>query len=153
MIGPGATGTVLALGFGSARGVGSIGTVLPVLLVAALATVTMVATARWLTAVLSDLLRRRRSQEVVALVLGVFLAIPGLVSAALVEGEGDLGVDGSGVIRARAAASTESDRAPGPASARGSRDHRHYSAVLSTGVAVYAPLRIFQSPSIFIRMK
>ncbi len=85
MVGPGAIGTALALGAGLMYGTASATTAIPLLIVSIAATLAMVATARWITTVLSDLLRRRRSQEIVAMVMGLLLAVPGLASVAIAE--------------------------------------------------------------------
>jgi ABC-2 type transport system permease protein len=85
LVGPGALATLLALGAGMAYGIASVTTILPLLIVAILATLAMAATARWFTTVLSDLLRRRRAQEIVVLVMALLLALPGLASVAIVE--------------------------------------------------------------------
>lgn len=90
MIGPGTLATVLGLSIGTLVGFGSAISAFPILVVVVVTAIFDVAVARWLTTRLSDLLRHRRSQEVVALVLGVVLALPGLFSVVISSGGIDL---------------------------------------------------------------
>ena len=85
LAGPGTVATVLGLGYGSLLAFGSVTTAVPVAVVALTGVLLCVVTARWATTRLSDLLRRRRGQEVAVLVVVGFTLVPALLSITLTQ--------------------------------------------------------------------
>lgn len=81
MMGPGGVATAIALVGGSIGGYADAASVVPIAATALLAVVLAVVTARWLITLLSDLLRSRRTRELAALVVGLTMALPGILSA------------------------------------------------------------------------
>ena len=80
LVGPGSLATIIALVGGSVAGYAGLVSAVPILVTATVACVLFVVTARWALTALADLLRSRRTQEIAGLVLGLFMAIPGLFS-------------------------------------------------------------------------
>lgn len=89
LVGPGTLATALAFGYGSLLAYGSLTKAIPMILVAAVAVLLCVATARWATTRLSDLLRQRRGQEVALLVVVGLTTLPALASVTLAESAED----------------------------------------------------------------
>lgn len=85
LVGPGTLATALGLGYGSLLAFGSPAKAVPVLIVAGAGVLLCVVTARWATTRLSDLLRRRRGQEVAVLVVVGLTMLPALASVTLAE--------------------------------------------------------------------
>jgi ABC-2 type transport system permease protein len=84
LVGPGGLITVLVLVVGSVAGFAGPASFLPVALAGVVGTVLCVATSRAITALLSDVLRNRRTQEVVALVFGLLVGLAALTSTRMV---------------------------------------------------------------------
>ncbi|MDX1448207.1 MAG: hypothetical protein R3246_04005 [Acidimicrobiia bacterium] len=101
LVGPGTLATVLAFGYGSVLAFGSVATVLPLLAVASTAVLLCVVVARWATTRLSDLLRRRRGQEVAVLVVVAISVLPALASVTVAQSLEE-GVDFTGALHALA---------------------------------------------------
>lgn len=101
LLGPGTLATALGLGYGSVLAFGSAVTALPLLIVSVTAVLLCVVTARWATARLSDLLRRRRGQEVAVLIVVGLSVLPALASVTFAESM-ERGADFSGALEALA---------------------------------------------------
>jgi ABC-2 type transport system permease protein len=80
VLGPGGVATTIALVGGSIGGYADMASVVPIAVTALLAVLLAVVTARWLITLLSDLLRSRRTREIAALVVGLTMALPGILS-------------------------------------------------------------------------
>ncbi len=80
VLGPGGVATTIGLVGGSIGGYADIVSIAPIAVTALLAVVLSVVTARWLITLLSDLLRSRRTREIAALVVGLTMALPGVLS-------------------------------------------------------------------------
>ncbi|MGF1666021.1 MAG: hypothetical protein ACFCVC_07075 [Acidimicrobiia bacterium] len=80
VLGPGGVATTIALVGGSIGGYADLVSVVPIAVTALLAVLLAVVTARWLITLLSDLLRSRRTREIAALVVGLTMALPGVLS-------------------------------------------------------------------------
>lgn len=85
LAGPGGLITTLILVVGSVAGFAGPASFLPIALAGVVGTVLCVATSRAVTALLADLLRNRRTQEVVALVFGLFMASAAVTSTRMME--------------------------------------------------------------------
>jgi ABC-2 type transport system permease protein len=85
LVGPGTLATALGLGYGSLLAFGTWSTAVPLALGSATAVLLCVVSARWATARLSDLLRRRRGQEVALLVVVGLTVLPSLVAVTVAE--------------------------------------------------------------------
>lgn len=101
LVGPGTLATALGLGYGSVLAFGSAVTALPLLIVSVTAVLLCVITARWATTRLSDLLRRRRGQEVAVLVVVGLSVLPALASVTFAESMEE-GADFRGALEALA---------------------------------------------------
>lgn len=101
LVGPGTLATVLGLGYGSVLAFGSLTKAIPLLVVSLTAVLLCVIAARWATTRLSDLLRRRRGQEVAVLIVVGLSVLPALASVTFAESMED-GVDFSGALGALA---------------------------------------------------
>jgi ABC-2 type transport system permease protein len=99
LIGPGALATVLGFGYGTILAFGSLTRAIPLALITVTATLLCVATGRWATTRLSDLLRQRRGQEIAVLVVVGLSLLPALASITLAESAED-GSDISGMVEA-----------------------------------------------------
>lgn len=84
LAGPGGLITALILVVGSVAGFGGPASFLPIAVAGVAGTVLCVATSRAVTALLADLLRNRRTQEVLALVFGLSMAAAALTSTRMV---------------------------------------------------------------------
>jgi len=84
LAGPGGLITVLILVVGSLAGFAGPASFLPIALAGVVGTVFCVATSRAVTALLADLLRNRRTQEVLALVFGLSMVAAALTSTRMV---------------------------------------------------------------------
>jgi ABC-2 type transport system permease protein len=93
VLGPGGVATTIALVGGSIGGYADVANVVPIAATALLAVVLATVTARWLITLLSDLLRSRRTREIAALVVGLTMALPGILSVLM--NLGGLRVDAS----------------------------------------------------------
>jgi ABC-2 type transport system permease protein len=94
LVGPGALMTVLALGIGIGTGYGFGGVWLLQLAVALAGLGFMIVVSRWITTLLTDLLRSRRTQEIAALTIVGLLTLPGVAGSLLVaETSGEFDVD------------------------------------------------------------
>ncbi len=103
-VGPGALMTILMLGIGLGVGYG-FGGVWPLQVVAAAAGLGfMIVMSRWITTLLTDLLRSRRTQEIAALTIVGMLTLPGVAGALLVaetaENGGPTGFDIESILEA-----------------------------------------------------
>jgi ABC-2 type transport system permease protein len=81
VFGPGGVATTIGLVGGALGGYADLLSAVPITVAALLAVVLAVVTARWLITLLSDLLRSRRTREIAALVVGLTMALPGVLSA------------------------------------------------------------------------
>lgn len=94
LVGPGALMTVLMLGIGIGVGYG-FGGVWVFQMVAVLAGLAfMIVVSRWITTLLTDLLRNRRTQEIAALTIVMMLTLPGVVGSLLVAETAENGSPG-----------------------------------------------------------
>jgi ABC-2 type transport system permease protein len=84
LVGPGALMTVLMLGIGIGVGYGFGGVWVLQLGVALAGLAFMIVVSRWITTLLTDLLRSRRTQEIAALTIVVMLTVPGVVGSLIV---------------------------------------------------------------------
>jgi len=85
LVGPGTVATVLGLGYGSLLAFGTATTAVPVAIAALTAVLLSVVSARWATTRLSDLLRRRRGQEVAVLIVVGLTLLPALASVTIAQ--------------------------------------------------------------------
>ncbi|MFP5331487.1 MAG: hypothetical protein ACLGHX_03860, partial [Acidimicrobiia bacterium] len=102
LVGPGTLATVLGLGYGSLLAFGAPSTAVAIVVIALTAVLLCVITARWATTRLSDLLRRRRGQEVAVLIVVGLSVLPALASVTFAESVDD-GADFTGALDSLAA--------------------------------------------------
>jgi len=97
LAGPGAAATAVAFFYGGLLAFGSPAAVIPVLVEETVAVLLCVVVARWVTTRLSDLLRRRRGQEVAVLVVVGLASLPGILGVTVAPSFGS-GVEFSAVL-------------------------------------------------------
>jgi ABC-2 type transport system permease protein len=85
LVGPGTIATVLGLGYGSVLAFASAAVIVPVIVVSLTAVMLCVVAARWATATLSDLLRRRRGQEIALMAVVGLTLLPTLFAVTVAE--------------------------------------------------------------------
>lgn len=97
LLSPGAVFTVLSLGLGIVVGVGGgFAPRLVGLVGVAVFTVMMIGASRLLTTVLSDLLRRRRTRDIVTMVVMTLFVLPSLIGGFIAEGVAGAGLAAAG---------------------------------------------------------
>ena len=84
-VGPGSLMTLLMFSIGLGIGYGFSLLWVVQMLVAVLGLVFMIVSSRWITTLLTDLLRSRRTQEIAALFIVVLITLPGLTGSLLVQ--------------------------------------------------------------------